>query len=139
MGQQKQVNVRYLVCADTVEETILVIAREKMSKRGAKDEEGGNLALLPEMADSSAGKAASAAAAAQAAEDAAAPAAAAAAAADSSGSESDSAAAPARGRRGWRSRRQSGNAGRGVTMGHATSDSAGVDLRLGELERLFAV
>src|SRR5262249_28007104 len=107
--------------------------REKMSLRGAGEEEGGNLSLLPEMADSSAAKAAAASKATPSAAPAAAAAAAAADARDSSESEDE---APARGRRsrGWGRNRESG---RGVTMGHATMDAP--DLRLGELERLFQV
>ena len=172
-----QVNVRYLICADTVEETILTIARgqlgkaeggwgssmlqrversslaisthilrafaflslcaaaifaspfaaEKMNQRGANDDgaENSGLALLPELAGSSAassGKAAAAAAAAPAA--------------PGSDSEED---APAAGRRGrGRNGRMDRESGRGVTMGHATNDAL-PDLRLGELERLFAV
>lgn len=103
-------------------------AAEKMNKRGANDDgaENSGLALLPELAGSSAassGKAAAAAAAAPAAP----------------GSDSEEEDAPAAGRRGrGRNGRMDRESGRGVTMGHATNDAL-PDLRLGELERLFAV
>lgn len=101
-----------------------------MNQRGASDDgaENSGLALLPELAGSSAassGKAAAAAAAAPAA--------------PGSDSEEEE-AAPAAGRRGRgrNGRMVDRESGRGVTMGHATNDAL-PDLRLGELERLFAV
>ena len=104
-------------------------AAEKMNQRGANDDgaENSGLALLPELAGSSAassGKAAAAAAAAPAAP----------------GSDSEEEDAPTAGRRGrnGRMRDRDRESGRGVTMGHATNDAL-PDLRLGELERLFAV
>lgn len=146
MGQQKQVNVRYLVCENSVEESVLTIAREKMSKRkaGAADdaELNGILALLPEIkgcaAAISGAKAADKAAADSCASSAKAAAAAAAAAAGGSSvshssSDDESAAAGPAGR----SRRAS-HAGRGVVMGHATADAM-PDMRINELERLFQV
>lgn len=143
MGQQKQVNVRYLVCEGTVEESVLTIAREKMSKRkaGAADdaELDGILALLPEIEGCAAAlsgkKAADAAAADSCAASKSAAAAAAAGASSVSHSSDDepAAAAGGRGRRGG-----GGNAGRGVVMGHATVDAM-PDMRINELERLFAV
>lgn len=146
MGQQKQVNVRYLVCEGTVEESVLTIAREKMSKRkaGASDdaELDGILALLPEIAGCAAALSGKKAADAAAADSCAASKAAAAAGASSvSHSEDDEPAAAAgavaavgRGRRGG----VVGNAGRGVVMGHATVDAM-PDMRINELERLFEV
>jgi len=128
IGQAKQVEVRYFACADTIEETILAIAREKMSKNksgGDEENSGSNLQLLPDIKDPSVKAAADAAAAA--------------AAAGGSSSSSDDEDLPL-GRRGFGARgggrRERG--GRGVTMGHATNDAM-PDLRLGELERLFAV
>jgi hypothetical protein len=123
------------------------IAREKMShSRGADAEDAGamgsNLKLLPEIKDASARAAAAAAAVAPAddckaaaAANGKAPAAVAAAAGAASGDDSDE-ELPL-GRRFGRGRRAS-RGGRGVTVGHATNDTT-PDLRLGELERLFAV
>jgi hypothetical protein len=125
------------------------IAREKMShSRGADAEDAGamgsNLKLLPEIKDASARAAAAAAAAAPAGDCKAAaaangktPAAASAAAAGGAASDDDSDEELPLGRRFGRGRRAS-RGGRGVTVGHATNDTT-PDLRLGELERLFAV
>lgn len=117
MGQQKEVNVRYLVCSDTVEETILTIAREKMSKRGAADEaekDGSSLALLPVLKGVKTEAAANG-------EDA-----------------DDNAAAASPSNRQRQRYLANRSAGRGSTTGHAVSDAT-PDLRLHELERLFAV
>ena len=143
MGQQKQVEVRYLVCEDSVEESVLTIAREKMSKRkaGAADdaELDGILALLPEIEGCAAARSGKKAADAAAADSCAATKSAAAAAAAgiasvSPSSDDDSPSAAAAADRG----RRVVPAGRGVVMGHATVDAM-PDMRINELERLFEV
>lgn len=156
-----------LVCAQSVSLSFVfswlcvppsfLLSGEKMSKRGAADDQsdrsgGSNLSLLPEVKDSAAAISAVASAAAAAAAASAPPP----PRPDSPPPSDDdmpgdaaSEHARLRGRLGGRFGGRRGRArnaaaddspavGRGFVMGHATADSA-PDLRLGELERLFAV
>ena len=119
-------------------------SRSSASSGDADDHStGANLSLLPEMKGSQAAIAAAAAAAAPSAPPASASPSSPASSSDDDGiSEADR----LRGRiprsrpsRGQQEESNQERAGRGVVMGHATNADAIPDLRLSELERLFAI